>query len=185
MIHYITTGILIFTLAVNPVHFNASTATCAAAALPADDWKTLSEANYTISYPAAWQLDQSKAMGTTFILFASGATAGMFRENVNLLIQDLTGMGLDLDKYVQISEQQFKTLITDGNVLSSKRTKNDKTEFHEITATGRQGVLHLKYKQRYWVLGNKAYVLTFTALQSTYDDYAVVADKVLGSFAVK
>jgi hypothetical protein len=182
MIHYITNVIVTLMLATGPVDAPVSPAASAYDKV-ADDWKTLSEENFSISYPAVWQLDQSKAMGTTFVLFARGIEAGKFRENVNLMIQDLTGMGLDLDKYVQMSEQQFKTMITNGKLISSKRIKEG--QYHEIVATGTQGVMDLKFKQYYWVRGNRAYVLTFTALQTTYDAYEALAGKVMNTFKVK
>jgi len=186
MIHYISNVIVSLVLAANPVEPAANTTLPAGeqAVIRADDWKTLSESNYSISYPATWQLDQSKAMGTTFVLFARAAEAGKFRENINLLIQDLTGMGLDLDKFVQLSEQQFKTMITNGKLISSKRLK-DRGEYQELVATGTQGVMELKFKQYYWVRDNKAYVLSFTALQTTYDEYAALASKVMNTFNVK
>jgi len=181
-----TNVIATLVLAINPVDAPAGMVRPAydQIMMPVDDWKILNEGNYSISYPAGWQLDQSKAMGTTFVLFARGTEAGTFRENVNLMIQDLTGMGLDLDKFVQMSEQQFKTMITNGKLISSKRLK-DRGEYQEIVATGTQGVMDLKFKQYYWVRDNKAYVLTFTALQSTYDAYAELAGKVMNTFKVK
>lgn len=182
MIHYMTNVIISLALTTAPTE--VSPAVCNEVMTPVEDWKSLSEDNYSISYPAAWQLDQSKAMGTTFVLFARGADGSKFRENINLMIQDLTGMGLDLDKFVQLSEQQFKTLITNGKLISSKRLK-DRGEYQEIVATGTQGVMDLKFKQYYWVRDNKAYVLSFTALQSTYDEYVALASKAMNTFKVK
>jgi hypothetical protein len=182
MIHYITNVILTLALAAGPA--DAPSAVCGELVIPLEDWKSLSEGNYSISYPATWQLDQSKAMGTTFVLFIGRAEPGKFRENINLMIQDLTGMGLDLDKFVQLSEQQFKTLITNGKLITSKRVK-DRGEHQEIVATGTQGVMDLKFKQYYWVRDNKAYVLSFTALQSTYDEYVDLASKAMDTFKIK
>jgi hypothetical protein len=82
-----------------------------------------------------------------------------------------------------MSEQQFKTMITNGKLISSKRIKEG--QYHEIVATGTQGVMDLKFKQYYWVRGNRAYVLTFTALQTTYDAYEALAGKVMNTFKVK
>ena len=85
------------------------------------DWNTFKKDSYTIDYPKDWELDESGQMGTSFILFSPlTSQKDQFRENVNLLVQDLTGYNLDLDKYVEISEEQVKTLITDGKIIESK-----------------------------------------------------------------
>jgi hypothetical protein len=55
------------------------------------DWSTLTGDNYTVEYPTTWEPDQSGVMGAS-IIFAPGIRGRSIRENVNLLIQDLTGM---------------------------------------------------------------------------------------------
>ena len=65
-----------------------------------DGWKSLTENSYSINYPGNWELNKSGQMGTSFILFSPlSSEQDQFKENVNLLIQDLTGYNLDLDKY--------------------------------------------------------------------------------------
>lgn len=150
-----------------------------------EQWKTLSELNYNITYPSAWELNQSKVSGTNFILFARGTVDGKFRENINLLIQDLTGKGITLDKYVEITEQQIATMLNNAKIISSKRMKTATGEYHEIIYSGDQASFSLKWKQYYWVIGEKAYVLTFTGTQATYDSFLPTADKVMNSFAFK
>ena len=116
-----------------------------------DGWKTLTENNYSIKYPESWELSKSNLMGTNFILF-SPLTSKLdnFKENVNLLIQDLTGQDLNLTKYVEISESQVKTIITDGNILESERISNRDIIYHKLIYTGKQGVYELKFEQYFW-----------------------------------
>lgn len=60
-------------------------------------------------------------MRASFILFSSlSSKEDQFKENMNLLIQDLTGHNLYLDKYVEISEGQINTIIADGEISESK-----------------------------------------------------------------
>jgi hypothetical protein len=62
-------------------------------------------------------------MGRSFILFSPiSSKQDQFKENDNLLIQDLRVHNLDLDKYVEISEGPIKTMIIDGKSIESKRT---------------------------------------------------------------
>ncbi|MBC7861746.1 MAG: hypothetical protein IAF38_02155 [Bacteroidia bacterium] len=150
-----------------------------------NDWKTLAKANYSIQYPSAWELNESGQGGSSFILF-SALEPGQdkFRENVNLLIQDLTGQNIDINKYTEISESQIKTKATNGKLIESKRIKTGK-EYHKIIYTADQGTLHLKFEMYYWVIANKAYLLTFTSEQTKFESFKATGEKILNSFKLK
>jgi len=147
-------------------------------------WILMDQSDFALSYPAIWSLDQSGQAGTKFILFIGQNNSG-FRDNVNLIIQDLKGLGFDLDKYVTLSEGQVKTMITNSQVIESKRIKSELGEFQEVIFTGDQGVFHLKWRQRYWVKGEKAFVLTLTTSQTTYEQYTQVSQKLFDSVQLK
>ena len=150
-----------------------------------DGWKSLSENNYSINYPDNWELNKSGQMGTSFILFSPlSSVQDQFKENVNLLIQDLTGHNLDLDKYVEISEGQIKTIITDGKITESKRIITENLNYQKVIYTGKQGIFNLKFEQYYWVVGDKAFVLTLTCEESLFDNYQVKGEKILKSFNI-
>jgi len=148
--------------------------------------KTLEKENYTLKYLSTFDLDESGQMGTKFIIFAKlESPEDAFRENVNLIVQDLKGMDLNLDKYTQLSEEQVKTMVTNSKLIESKRIKTDKDEYHIINYTGDQGMYHLHFEQWYRVLNDKAYVLTFTAEQSQYERYQSFCETVMNSFRIK
>ena len=66
--------------------------------------KTFDQPNYSIQYPLSWNLNQNQ-MGTSFIILSPmESEQDKFSENVNLVIQDMTGKDIDLDKYTKISE---------------------------------------------------------------------------------
>src|SRR5687768_3661280 len=59
---------------------------------PGADWKTLTGSDFSASYPPDWLLDESKNMGTSFIIYAHDGSGQRFRENINLMVQDLSSM---------------------------------------------------------------------------------------------
>jgi len=74
-------------------------------------WKTLDQQDYSIQYPSTWELNQSKQMSTSFILFSPLESENdPFKENVNLLVQDISKYQIDLNEYTKISEGQIKTM---------------------------------------------------------------------------
>jgi hypothetical protein len=149
-------------------------------------WKTFEGTNYSIQYPPEWELNQSGQMGSTFILSSPlESSQDQFTDNVNLLIQDLSGHNLDLDKYAEISEGQVKTMITNSTLIESKRIKTGSEEYHRMIYTGDQGIFHLKVEQYFWVRNGKAFVLTLTCEQDKFADYKGVGEAILNSFTFK
>jgi len=149
-------------------------------------WESLSENNYSIKYPEHWDLNKSGQLGTSFFLFSPlSSEKDQFKENVNLLIQDLAGYNITLEKYVEISENQIKTMITDGQLIESERIVNRSLSYQKMIYTGKQGVFNLKFIQHYWVENNKAYVLTFTCEESQFNTFKSTGEQILNSFQLK
>jgi hypothetical protein len=149
-------------------------------------WKTFRGTNYSIQYPTNWELNQSGQMGSSFILFSPlDSDNDKFKENLNLLVQDLTGLNIDLDKFVEISEVQVKTIVTNSKLIESKRMRNTTPEFHKMVYTGDQGIFQLKFEQYFWVINQQAYILTLTCEQNKFSNYKEIGEKILKSLSFK
>src|SRR5258707_10770442 len=146
------------------------------------EWKTLESAELLIKYPGQWELNQSGIANTNFILFAPNQSP-TFRNNLNLIIQDLKGQNIDLNKFTEISVEQIKQYITNSKILQSETTTVGPK--HKIVYTGTQGQLNLKWKQYYWVKNEKAYILTFTADQLSFDKQIEEVNSIMDSFKIK
>ena len=161
-------------------------ATCLSAFAQDSGWKELSRKDYSIQYPANWDSDESGQMGTSFILFSPPSSAkDKFRENVNLLIQDLSGYDMDLDAYVELSESQIKTMVTDGKIIESVRNTAAPHHFQKMIYTGTQGIFKVKFEQYYWVIEDEAIILTLTCEAKEFKDFKDTGEKILNSFKLK
>lgn len=146
-------------------------------------WKEFSGKKYAIQYPEAWRMDTSGIMGVDAFFFSPRVSQeDKFSENVNVMIQDLTGMGITLDKYVENSENQIRNLVTNSTLIESKRMSKNGMEYQQVLYTGKQGIFDLKTLQHYFIIGEKAYVVTFVAEANQYDQYETTAWKILDSF---
>jgi hypothetical protein len=144
------------------------------------EWKTLETPEYSIQYKADWVLDQSGQSGTKFMLYSPSIQGQVFKNNINLIIQDLKGQNIDLKKFVDISTDQIQKLITSSKIILSQTTNSR----HEIVYTGAFGQFSLKWKQYYWVKDEKAYVLTFTADSSSFEGAVGDVTKTMDSFKI-
>ena len=151
-----------------------------------DNWKSLDEADYSIQYPDTFQLDKSGQMGMSFILLSKQTSQqDLFKENINLIIQDLSGQNINLDKFVEISEGQIMTMITDGVLIESQKLTKDNKKFQRVIYTGKQGQYDLKWQQLYWVENKKAYILTLTCEANQYENYLSVGENIMKTFTIK
>jgi hypothetical protein len=176
MIHMKKMAFLVFLL-INAISFGQ---------IKENNWKTIDENTYSVQYPENWELNTDKSMGTSFILFTQQtSTDDKFRENVNLIIQNLEGYNLNLDDFVTISEEQINKMVTNGKIIKSKRLFKNNSEFQKVIFTGDQGLFQLKFAQYYFIKDEKAYVLTFTSEQEQFENYKLISEKILASFILK
>ncbi|MEL6537452.1 MAG: hypothetical protein AAFQ98_18670 [Bacteroidota bacterium] len=145
-------------------------------------WKTYLTPQFTIDYPGTWQLDTTGRMNSTFlILNPITVWSDDFRENVNLLVQDLTGQGVSLDDFVDITETQVQRMVPEGKLISSERIVGEPA-YHQMTYSGQLSGHYLAIRQYYWIIEEKAYILTFTCKLADKEKYAELGEQILASF---
>lgn len=142
----------------------------------------LNKSDFNITYPNNLKLDESGKNGTVFFLFTEKTNPNdNFIENINLIIQDLSKMGINLDKYVEISEKQ---IVEIGKISESKRMTKESIEFQRIIFDTSLNNLNLKFIQYYFIKNDKAYVLTFTCNKEEFITYSEEMENVMKSFTL-
>ena len=150
------------------------------------EWKTLDDEVFSIEYPETWEINTSGVMGTKFIMFSPLTSENdAFRENVNFLIQDLSGKKINLNQYVEVSETQVKTLLNNSEIIESKRVKNKKQTYHKLIYTGEQGEFELHFEQYFFIVDDHAYVLTFSCEMDQLEDFQETGERIMNSFLLK
>jgi len=147
-----------------------------------EDWKILKKDTYSIQYPEKWVLDTSKP-GAEFFLTEKKITNKMV-SSVNLIIQNLAGKNISLEKYIEITEGQVKTYIPEAKMITSRKRTQGNHESHELMYSGNMGGNQAIIKQYIWVVNEKAYVITFTAKQKEFEDDSVLGTQILDTFTV-
>ncbi len=151
------------------------------------DSKEIEGINYSISYPQNWKLDQSGTMGSSFTIFCPETSdPNVFRNNVNLIIQDLSDCyNINLDQYVHIYRKLIKILYQDSSVLEIKHIARGRSEFQRIIYSGDQGVYHLMFLQSFMIRDDKAYILTLTCEKDNFEKYKKTGEAIMNSFVLK
>jgi hypothetical protein len=147
--------------------------------------KTLKKELFKIQYPHKWTIDTSGMMGSEFFIFSPVENVNdKFRENVSLIIQDISGQNIDLDKYAEISKEQINTMAGESTIHESKKMKKGKSEFYKMIYEFREESLKVKIEQYYFVTNSRAYVLTLATESTKFANFKSIGEGVLNSFQV-
>ncbi|MEM8523171.1 MAG: leucine-rich repeat domain-containing protein [Bacteroidota bacterium] len=141
---------------------------------------------FVIDYPSNWILDDSGLMNSKLFLFSPLESAeDQFRENVNIMSQDISAYNIDLDMYVKISENEIKTLATNSKILESKRLKKEDREYHKIIYQADQGIFTVQFEQYYLISSNNVIIVTLTCEKEQFQTYQALGEQILNSFEWK
>ncbi len=150
-----------------------------------EEFKKYTGDGFELMYPQSWELNTSKQYGAAVILFAPvEGSSDKFRENVNVLIQDLTGQQIDLAKYKAITDQQFSNLGPAIEVAESVVVNSTKGHVYRAKYKLKQGDFLMQLMAECYIKDEKAYLITFTAEVSQFEKYAEYCKKILDSFRV-
>ena len=141
---------------------------------------------FNIKFPSSWTIDSTGIMGTKLIMFAAlEDEADKFRENVNIIIQDLKGQDVDFEKYKQISETQIRTILVNGKIIQSVIYKSGKEAFYKINYEMTQNNFRLNITSLCYMKKEQAYLATFTCESAKYEQYKKLGEAILNTFSVE
>ncbi len=150
------------------------------------EWKSLNTTFYSIKYPANWELDTTGLMESSFVLFAPiKSKKDAFRENISFLVQEVDEKKMGLTEYTELTEKQIIDRLAQSVILKSTRSKTGDLECHTLVYTGLHYLKPLKYLRKHWVIGNKAYALSFTCEEQDYDKFEPLVTEIFNSFELK
>lgn len=144
--------------------------------------KKLSKPTYSIKYPDDWRLEESS--NTSFTLGSpSDGDGDAFVENINFVSYPVTGY-LPKD-YAQYSKTTLPQKIKNFKVVEEKEVKQGGKAGYYMIFKGKQNNQALKWKQYYFFKNGMAYVVTFTAQETMFNEYLKKLSTCLASFTVK
>lgn len=173
-------------LAMNVLFFQACQSSSSGEDSGTSDWNEYSTGVFSIRYPKTWKLNEQPQEGVSFNILAPLDTEkDDFRENINLISQDLSAKPTTLNELIALSEQQIKGMGTNAELLRSERIKQGRNEYHLLYYHFNQGNFQMALEQHIWVRKNTSYILTFTSEAEAYVQYREVSQKILNAFRFK
>ncbi|MEO6315390.1 MAG: PsbP-related protein [Chitinophagaceae bacterium] len=169
-------------------HFNLIAFFCLLVAHPMRAQKpiTIARLDYSIQAPAGWTIDSAKQMGTDLVIFSMLENAtDRFRDNVNVMVQNLAGRNLNLAAFTDLSTKQIKTMAQDGKIETSSTISKGKNVYQKIIYTAASNGFRLKFEQYYFIARTKAYVITLTTEENKFESFRSTGESILNSFVLK
>lgn len=153
-----------------------------------DGWAILDTEEFSVEYPADWELNLSGVNRSTFALYSPvlKEKQDVFREHFTLVI-NLADSNLTLPQYTEICLSSLERLMPGAKLLSSESGKDETGEYQEVVFEDDSDKTkrYLKYKQIYRIHDYHAYTFSFTAEEFEYDNYEADADRIFHSFKFK
>ena len=108
-----------------------------------------------------------------------------FKENVNIVVQDLKENPLSLDEYSETAIKQMKAVFElNMKILDQGPTYLSGRPAYRLIYLGKAGKWDYKFMYVWTIVNDKAYQFNFTALSTTYNDYIRIAKKMMRSFKI-
>ena len=135
---------------------------------------------YQLEYPGTYTI---KTMGsaTVFSSIVEDRTFA-FSPNVNVVVIDLGAVPVDLDIFYRQSRDAVEKSLGAVTFLEEKKETLAGQKAYRLIYKSRQMKAEFKFMQLLCIRGNRAYLLTYTALQEQYDKFLKAAQSIMQSF---
>jgi len=140
-------------------------------------------AGFGLKYPPDWSYVDNRN-GAAVIFYSPIETdLDAFQENFNIVIQNVPLELTDIDKYTNKAIEQMKAVFKENfEVVESSPMRINGQMGYKLVFIGKGPETELKYQSCWFLVGDTAYQLTYTALASKYDKFITAVNRMVSSF---
>lgn len=138
---------------------------------------------FAMEIPADWEKHQGDYGAALIALSPLEGNKDSFRENVNVVVEDLSSTMATKD-YYKASQELMKKAFNEFKVEKTGVTRLNGTEFHWTLFVHRIGTLRARVLQHIAVSGKRAYVVTASAMPDKFNKYKPAFDATIASFRI-
>lgn len=137
-------------------------------------------------YPANWELLENYQGTVAAFRSPAEGPSDAFRENVNVMVGDISAQPMDLDSYVKMNIAELQKSFANFSLAGTRKDTIDGNDAVRIEFTGDAGNgTQVKWCQVYAIKGTKAYIFTYCAAPDSYVQYIPVVEQILRSIKIK
>ncbi|MFN6471541.1 MAG: protein kinase domain-containing protein [Nostoc sp. SerVER01] len=142
-----------------------------------------------IKYPPTWSLKeigQNNTNTTDVAKFLSPKknVDKSYQNDLTIEIQDLK-QPISLDEYTNSRVNEITQFLADAKIEQSRLTQLANRPAHEVVYSGKEDKYTVKRKAIWTLRNNKAYIITYAAEESQYDDLLKTAEQMIDSLEIQ
>lgn len=151
---------------------------------PTPAWATYSNSSLGISiqYPQDWTKVEGAAGTVVTFQSPQSSASDDFLENLNIVVEDLSSQPMTLSEYVELNVNMLKQYIPSYKLIDSSSTTLAGMPAQKLVYTGELQQYALKWMQIISIKNNVAYVISYTATESSYSSNLETAQHMIDSF---
>ena len=140
-----------------------------------------SSLGFQVNYPQAWLTQNRDDFFAEGILFLSPLenNADRFQERVSILVENLTEE-MSLGEYTKQSVAEIKRLST-PNTSEAQLANLDNNPARQIVYSSEENGTSVQRMQTWTIKNNRAYIITYTALPESYENYLPRVEEMMKS----
>ncbi|MBX7094268.1 MAG: hypothetical protein K1X56_06065 [Flavobacteriales bacterium] len=148
----------------------------------AGKWTTVKTAEFSISHPKDWTTEPTEdPLIRFFVKEPLESSNDAFAENFNFLVQPNLDPIITLDSIISEIKGTFASQ-TNAEFIYAKRLKKSGMDYGQICVRMVVEGMQLRIIQKFALVGNSMYLLTFVGEDRRYSTNYKVYDKVIESF---
>ncbi len=149
-------------------------------------YETYANADYGISmdYPSTWTVNDASEVVAVAFSSPLESSEDAFHESVNLAMNDLSGENMDMEAYTTLLLEQVSAAYPDAVITEAKDAVLDSSPARMIVFSFQGQYGKLKSMQTWTIKDKTAYVVTYTAEESNFDNYRATAEKMTASLDI-
>ena len=145
-----------------------------------------SEAGFSVDYPPDWSVAENSDGVAVIFKSPPENDYDFFRENVNIVVQELPASIQTIEKYTDQAIKQMKAVFEENLIiLKSEPTFLSGQPAHLFEYLGKGPQSEFQMMHVWTIKGKKAYQINFTSLESKYNLYVDQVKKMIKSFRIQ
>ncbi len=135
-------------------------------------------------YPSDWMLKEG-LHGSVVLFFAPVHPAGVhFRENVNIMREDLTYQPLTLDQYQDSTIRSVQQLFSNVKVQEMSIITFAQNPGRRLMYTGNKDQFSMKFLQVWTINDDRVFILSYVAEEVKYAVFLPQVERMIESFEI-
>ncbi len=141
-----------------------------------------------IKYPQTWSIkeigqDNTNTTDIAKFLSPEKKVGQLYQSDITIEIENLKQPS-SLDEYTSSKVNEITQFLTDAKIDESRLTQLAGHPAHEVIYLGKEDKYMIKRKAVWTLIKNKAYIITYAAEESRYNDLSKIAEQVINSLEI-